>query len=440
MRWPAQVQADLRWLREHSRATLLPAARCIAAAVRRADSRYADRITALFDGLPASKGTPTTVLIKPVGDLCNLGCAYCYEAKRAQNHPQSRMSIEEMQHLVARLICADSPVRNIYVHGGEPLLAGLPFFRSLVAAVRDKAAGQTIELGVQTNGVHINADWAAFFKANGFAVGVSLDGDARQNSGRVFRNGLPSYSAVRRGMQYLNDADIEFGVISVTTESAASVPDAPRDLIAHMAQLGVRLLDVHPAATPTGTSGSAAKYNMQPDTFAVYMIALFEAWLELGNPNFRIRSFEDIFQTLGGCQSSICYRSGSCSSIIGVEADGSVSPCTRPFQHHRNFGNLKDNNLIALLADDRHKSFVMAELAGQRRTEACKWKNLCGYGGCPHERFTNAEQDVSGRHLYCRCQPDETGGYPAFFQHVLTRVAEVLREAIGHEIRSRAPA
>jgi uncharacterized protein len=64
--------------------------------------------------------------------------------------------------------------------GGEPTLMGLDFFeRSIDYVKRHQRTGQAVSYTIQTNGTRLDDEWCAFFKRNGFLVGLSIDGPAR---------------------------------------------------------------------------------------------------------------------------------------------------------------------------------------------------------------------------------------------------------------------
>jgi len=47
-------------------------------------------------------------------------------------------------------------------HGGEPLMAGIDFFRKIIDLKETQPGGRTIINGIQTNGTLIDKTWASF--------------------------------------------------------------------------------------------------------------------------------------------------------------------------------------------------------------------------------------------------------------------------------------
>jgi radical SAM protein with 4Fe4S-binding SPASM domain len=127
---------------------------------------------------------------------------------------------------------------------------------------------------------------------------------------------------------------------------------------------------------------------------------------------------EDLLQNLSAVKSSSCYAAGLCTSIIGIDPSGAVSPCTRPFHSRYVFGNIGEMTLEELEQTQAYQQFVADEQHGQALTHQCEWADLCGYGNCPHERFSAGVQDPAGRHFFCSCRDVDASnsGYPGFYK------------------------
>ena len=123
-----------------------------------------------------------TFLVKPASSLCGLRCRYCFYEDVAQCRETQSMGImshETAEHLLraAAQAAESGDVIQITFQGGEPTLAGLDFFRDFVAMEGELIpSGVTVNHSIQTNGMAVTAEWAEFFRANRFLVGLSLDG------------------------------------------------------------------------------------------------------------------------------------------------------------------------------------------------------------------------------------------------------------------------
>ena len=82
------------------------------------------------------RSTAFSLMLKPVGSRCNLRCSYCYYLDKSSLYGgrEPLMSLPLLERCI-RDFCAscDLPELTVEWHGGEPLLAGMDFFRSALA-------------------------------------------------------------------------------------------------------------------------------------------------------------------------------------------------------------------------------------------------------------------------------------------------------------------
>ena len=76
-------------------------------------------------------------LIKPASSACNLRCRYCFYTDIADNRSVSNMGFlreETVQQLLQEAFSNIEPGGTVHFafQGGEPTLAGLPFFEAFV--------------------------------------------------------------------------------------------------------------------------------------------------------------------------------------------------------------------------------------------------------------------------------------------------------------------
>lgn len=407
--------------------------------VARAINREADFAFGAIQGMyhpsdvsisPRTRSNTQVLLMKPVGDHCNLKCEYCYEIQRLSGSHEKVMEIDQMRTYLTNFVGSHSDITDIFLHGGEPMLAGKAFFEAFVDCVKSLGLYGKLTLGVQTNGTLLDQEWVDFFREHEFSIGVSLDGDKAINDRfRVDHKGKGSYDQVMKGIRLLQQNDMAFGIISVVSGEFATQPGIARRILEHHVSIGAKFVDIHPAFTPQDTSGDSAECNMSRDQYTNFMTELAYAWAQSTNPDLRLRCIEDLIQNLTNEKSLSCFAGGFCTSIVGIDPSGAVSPCTRPFNDLYTFGNAGQMTVNELEEQPSYKKFVADEGYGQHITKHCEWSSLCGQGNCPHERFTDGKQDPAGKHIFCAChdQEDANNGYPGFYKN-LHRVLQEFHE------------
>lgn len=103
---------------------------------------------------------PVSLMIKPASGLCNLRCRYCFYADEMENRSQPScgiMSEETLETVLKKVLETAEGFCSICFQGGEPTLAGLPFFRRAVELERKyNVRGLSIQNAIQTNGMLLN--------------------------------------------------------------------------------------------------------------------------------------------------------------------------------------------------------------------------------------------------------------------------------------------
>ena len=136
-----------------------------------------------------------SVLIKPAGPDCNLGCTYCFYLEKAELFKETtvhRMSDEVLEETIRQVMAQSGKEVSIIWQGGEPTLMGLEFFEKVIKYEQIYGKGKTVGNGLQTNGLLIDEEWAEFLQRYNFLVGLSIDGPQHVHDHyRLTRNGRP---------------------------------------------------------------------------------------------------------------------------------------------------------------------------------------------------------------------------------------------------------
>ena len=107
---------------------------------------------------------------------CNLACGYCF-----QEHSGGVIDLSTVETILRRVIAHNltvdplTKVIQVYWHGGEPLLAGIDFFRAIIR-IEAQYPELSFENRIQTNGTLMSEDMARLLTEYQFQVGFSLDG------------------------------------------------------------------------------------------------------------------------------------------------------------------------------------------------------------------------------------------------------------------------
>lgn len=167
-------------------------------------------------------------MIQPTA-LCNLDCSYCYVPDR-QNPERLPFPLLEKLLLAVRSsdLAREQGTIKILWHAGEPLTAGIDFFRQAFE-LTERLIGDRWQVrhSLQTNATLITDEWCDLLGAHHVKIGVSLDGpQGLHDVNRKTRGGGGSFARVMRGIALLRAHGIPFGILSVLTAQSIDHPDA----------------------------------------------------------------------------------------------------------------------------------------------------------------------------------------------------------------------
>jgi len=108
------------------------------------------------------------------------------------------MSEATLEKVIAHSLDAAEERVDFVWHGGEPLLAGLDFFKRIPALqAKHNKKGLRVLNNVQTNGTPLTPEFADFFEREGFSVGSSIQGTPEiHDRSRVTAGGGPTWKNV----------------------------------------------------------------------------------------------------------------------------------------------------------------------------------------------------------------------------------------------------
>ena len=228
-------------------------------------------------GGPAEIARIGSLLIKPVSALCNLDCAYCFylerEADPYKDLPLRRMTAETLERLVDSYLFYSYPVSVFAFQGGEPTLAGVEFFESVVELQqRHGRNGQSVSNSIQTNALLIDDRWCELFNNYHWLVGVSIDGPEQVHDRyRLNRGGQGTWRRVMAGMEMLRRHKVEFNVLCVLSQANVA---QPKELYRFFRGLGIGHIQYIPLAEFDG-QGAPLPFSITPDQYGRFLAGRF---------------------------------------------------------------------------------------------------------------------------------------------------------------------
>ncbi|MBQ2847363.1 MAG: radical SAM protein [Clostridia bacterium] len=333
-----------------------------------------------------------TALIKPASSKCNLRCSYCFycdEAESREKSAETLMQAETAENLIKKMFdfCGDNSTLTFMFQGGEPLLAGVDFFKKFIELVeKHKTEGSRIFYSLQTNGTLIDNDFCKLFKEHNFLVGVSIDGDKELHD----KHRCKSFDTAMQGIELLKKHGVDFNILSViTAKTDASM------LFDFYIRNDFR--NVQPIYCLNPLSGEKDDYSISAKQLARFKKRLFNLWFtEVSKGNhFYIRDFDNLLSLLTKGVTEQCGASGRCNAQLVVEANGTCYPCDFYCLDEFECANINDTDISGILNSEGLKKFFEHTEEKNALCVTCPVKAICG-GGC--KRYRSLYNQLSG---YC---------------------------------------
>ena len=326
-----------------------------------------------------------SMLIKPASSLCNMRCRYCFYAdiSSARNIPSYGIMSDDVTNKILDNVFKDvddGDTVTFAFQGGEPSVAGLPWFRSFAEKVAARRRNITLQYSFQTNGLLLNDAWCEFFLENHFLVGLSLDCSKRfHNLNRLSALGEGTYDEVIKIKEMLDKHQVEYNILSVLTSGLAKEPEKAWNFIINH---HIRYIQFIPCLEPPG-EGVFGENILRPAQFAAFYSHLLPWWIhELEKGNYiSIKLFDDVVNLFLQGRVTACGINGQCHNQYVIEADGSVFPCD-----FYAFDRYKTGNLVSSTLRDNFNSLKTFDFVTKRPQlpklcDGCEFFDSC-QGGC----------------------------------------------------------
>lgn len=301
------------------------------------------------------------------------------------------------------LAFADGQPAAFAFQGGEPTLSGLDFFRHFVSTVREEnKKGSPIFYSIQTNGTMINDDWADFFTANGFLVGLSLDGNLENNKFRLMPNGNNSFYKIVTAAEIFKRHGTDFNILTVLTGYCA---EHGEEIYRYFRSKGFRYLQFIPCLRPFDSDEQSELY-MTAEQYADFLIRVFNLYVKdyVRGRYISIRQFDNWVRLFLGQPTEQCGIRGHCTHQFVAESAGNIYPCDFYCTDDYLLGNILESDFETMAKSRTATAFIEESLTVPEKCRRCRVYSICRAGGCKRTR-QSADYCKAYRKFFDACLP-----------------------------------
>ena len=352
---------------------------------------------------------PLSIMIKPASSLCNMRCKYCFYHNVTELREVSSFGImtnETTDNLIKKALAfANGESVAFAFQGGEPLIAGLDYYKHFVDKVKaENKLHSQIYFSIQTNGTLVTDEWCEFFHHNNFLVGLSLDGSFEHNKFRVDEKRENTFYKITNTAEKLKRHKVEFNILTVLTGHCA---DNIEEIYRYFRSKGFRYLQFIPCLRPFDDDSESELY-MTNEQYANYLIKCFNLYVKdyVRGQYTSVRYFDNLMHLYLGNQTEQCGMCGHCMHQFVAEGNGNIYPCDFYCTDEWLLGNINDENenFDTLAHCDKAIEFLRESLAVPEKCKLCKFYPVCRAGGC---KRTRADRDYceAYKKFFSSCLP-----------------------------------
>ncbi len=361
-----------------------------------------------------------SVLVKPSGPDCNLGCTYCFYLEKEALFPETkthRMSPEVQEELIRQVMQQSGEAVSIAWQGGEPALMGLDFYKRAIELELKYGHGQSVGNGFQTNGTLLDREWAKFFKKYDWLIGLSLDGPQHIHDHYRFDKGEhPTWEKVESVAKMLLEEGVAVNAMCCITDYSS---DYAEELYNYYKGLGLTWMQFIPIVeTDKNDPTKAAPFSLSDEKYGRFLIRLFDLWIndfKNGEPTTSVRHFESVFHSYVGLESPECALMKECGPYVIIEHNGNTYSCDFFVEPRHRLGNIRQNKIIEMLNSKKQDEFGKAKTLLPRKCKFCPWNSKC-FGGCTKDRIKDPN---------LQRQPRFCLAYQMFFEHADAKMRQL---------------
>lgn len=342
------------------------------------------------------------MFVLKVTHACNMACDYCYMLPHSNRRITLDVSRQTGRRLAEHAALNDLEEVEVSLHGGEPLLLGLPFLGQVCDELAYAAPPLKMRFSLQTNGALLDEAALEFCIARNISVGLSLDGKAPHTARhRKFKDRQSSFEQITKAANLLASAEGRkiwagfLSVIDITSdplETYQFLRSFTPPAIEFLLPLG------NYSALPPGKDGS---HTSAP--YAEWLLKVFSVWYGERPQTTMIRRFRDVIAYVAGGSSSSEEFGPAGMGCLVIDCDGrieAVDTLRTAFPGAADLDcNVFDNSIADATAQLKATSLRHGWDTPREQCASCEIFPLCGGGYLPH-RYSR-ENGFANPSVYC---------------------------------------
>lgn len=341
---------------------------------------------------------PIDLVIIQATSFCNLDCDYCYLPDR---HLQNRFDLNLIEPIFREIFSSPYLGNQLTIcwHAGEPLAVPRLFYEEAIERINTihheiNGGACWVKQSIQTNATLINQAWCDLFLDYGIEIGISLDGPAFiHDAHRKTKKGEGTHNSVMRGIEFLQNNEIDFYVICVLTQESLNCPD---ELFSFFLKNGItnigfnieELEGIHTTST-LSRQGTEAKYREFVRRFWDLNTAVDNI--------ICVREFERIGSVL--FEHGEYLRAGLTTPlvILNFDTDGNFTTFDPELLGVKTkeygdfiFGNILRDSLESMIHSEKFQRIYADIKAGvELCQDTCQYFRVCGGGSACNKYWEN---------------------------------------------------
>ena len=193
---------------------------------------------------------------------------------------------------------------------------GTDYFRRIVELQRKhRPPGREILNGIQTNGTLLDEEWCRFLAAEGFFVGLSMDGPKELHDRyRIDKQEKATHKSVLQAFRLLERHRVHCDVLCVVRNQNVRQPAA---VYRFFKDIGVRFLVPAFGGAPGEREVSAQTVPAQ--AYGTFLCTIFDEWVRRDIGRVHIQNFDEATRPFLGMEHALCVSAQICGNIVVLE-------------------------------------------------------------------------------------------------------------------------